>query len=124
RMDEAGAPESGAAGRLWDTLPSKHDHISLALIGRGSTEADKARRLRILPLPSIGHAHVSQAIRRVLVEVPSKCALSVEDLAWAFSGLEIASAADETAEAAYPTARLVRATDHSMLEHYALGPNK
>ena len=38
-------------------------------IGRNATEADKASRLRITPLPSIGHPHAESSIRRVLVEI-------------------------------------------------------
>jgi CRISPR-associated protein Csb2 len=52
---------------------------------RDATEADKASRIRILPLPSIGHVHAERSIRRLLVEVPPDCPLHPRDVAWAFT---------------------------------------
>ncbi|MPZ46618.1 MAG: type I-U CRISPR-associated protein Cas5/Cas6 [Betaproteobacteria bacterium] len=121
RVDAEGTPEPGATRRLWDTLPDQRGEISSALIGRNATEADKHRRVRILPLPSIGHAHVNRDIRRVLVEVPPNCPLRKDDISWAFSGLEIASTGDETTRELLSNTQLVPAVDRSMLEHYGLG---
>lgn len=123
RVGAEGSPESGAAKRLWDSLPDQRGEIASALIGRNATEFDKQRRVRVLPLPSIGHAHVSPDIRRVMVEVPPNCPLRVDDIAWAFSGLEVESLVDEATGEALSTTRLVQATDRSMLEHYGLGSN-
>lgn len=113
-----GVPQSGAAECLWNTLPDKRNEISRVLIGRNASDADKSRRIRILPLPSIGSVHVSRAIRRVLVEVPPNCPLRVDDIAWAFSGLTIESAADVSTGELFSCIGLVPADERSMLAHY------
>ena len=105
-----------AAERLKEAKPKEAGKIDRVFIGRGATEADKAARVRILALPSIGHTHADHAIRRVLVEIPPNCPLRTDDIAWAFSGLEVMD----------PTARetlggLVRSEDHGMLDHYGIG---
>ena len=61
------------ACRLKEALPEEAGKIDRVLIGREATEADKAARVRIVPLPSIGYSHADRAIRRVLVEVPPNC---------------------------------------------------
>jgi len=69
---------------------------------RGYKEArdtDKARRLRFLPLPSIGHLYTVQAVRRVAVEVPSGFPFSADDIDWALNGLTLYTRHDpETGE--------------------------
>ncbi|MCY4515586.1 MAG: type I-U CRISPR-associated protein Csb2 [Candidatus Tectomicrobia bacterium] len=77
-----------AADRLKNVLPEEAGTIDRVLIGRGATEVDKAARVRIVPLPSIGHVHADRRIRRVLVEIPPNCPLRADDVAWAFSGLD------------------------------------
>lgn len=124
RVDAEGTPQCGAAWNLWDKLPDKRSEITSVLIGRNATEADKHRRVRILPLPSIGHVHVSRDVRRVAVEVPPNCPLRVDDIAWAFSGLEIASSIDETTGELHSNTQLVPAEDRSILEHYGLGSSE
>lgn len=116
-----GQPESGAFARL-----AKHRNrgeVSRVLIGRDAKEADKALRIRILPLPSIGHAQVDRSIRRVLVEVPPDCPIPAADVAWAFSGLEVESPVPdtETDEILSLPVELVTANDDSMLERYCIG---
>ncbi len=107
-----------AAGRLKEALPAEAGMIDRVLIGRGATEADKAIRARILPLPSIGHFHADGKIRRVLVEIPPNCPLQTDDLAWAFSGLpEIEF---ETGEILWS---LVRSNEDGMLKHYGIDAN-
>ncbi len=105
-----------AAGRLKDTLPGEAGKIDRVLIGREATEADKAARVRIVPLPSIGHSHADHAIRRVLVEVPPNCPLRADDMAWAFSGLEEIDPA--TGEILW---NIVRTEERGMLGHYGDG---
>lgn len=79
----------GAARALCDALcnalPDQCAVVMRVFIGRDSTEADKAQRIRILPLPSIGHVHADHAIRRLLVEVPPDCPVNARDIAWAFT---------------------------------------
>ena len=74
-----------AAGRLQGAMPDLADDIERYLIGRGATDADKAMRVRIVPIPSVGHPHADMAIRRVAVYAPQACPLRADDLAWAFS---------------------------------------
>ncbi len=89
RLSEAAALVAAvrdqAAGRLCDTMPSRADNIERCLIGRGATDADKAARVKIMPLPSIGHPHADMMIRRLVVHVPQTCPLRADDVAWAFA---------------------------------------
>lgn len=116
-----GQPESGAFAKLKRHFDA--GAISKVLIGRDATEADKALRLRIVPLPSIGHAQADRSIRRVLVEVPPDCAIRADDVAWAFGGLEVEpqEVDTQTGEILSSPVELVAADDDSMLEHYGLG---
>lgn len=106
-----------AAERLIDKLPAMKAQIERALIGRGSTEADKAARVQVLALPSIGHTHADRMIRRLLVRVPPNCVIARDSIGWAFSGLALRIDA-ETGEILLG---LVAADDKSMLRHYGLG---
>lgn len=110
-----------AVKRLRDALPTKLAQIERVLIGRDATEADKAARVRIVPLPSTGHHHVDRSIRRVLVEVPPNCPIGADDIAWAFSGLvvEAGEVDPETGEITGET-RLVPAGERTMLAHYGV----
>ena len=104
-----------AAGRLKEALPGEAGKVDRVLIGREATEADKAVRVRIVPLPSIGHSHADRAVRRVLVEVPPNCPLRADDMAWAFSGLEEID--PTTGEILW---NLVRTEERGMLDHYGV----
>jgi len=105
--------------RLQKAFPDRKDEIDRVLIGRkpdGTNDGPTCERVRIIPLPSIGHQHADRAIRRVLVEVPTECGLLAEDVNWAFSGLELADS---------PTSEgfgfvLVPADDEGMLRHYGV----
>jgi len=110
-----------AVKRLRDALPTKLAQIERVLICRDATDADKATRVRIVPLPSIGHHHVDRSIRRVLVDVPSNCPIGADDIAWAFSGLvvEAGEVDPETGEITEET-RLVPAGERTMLTHYGV----
>jgi CRISPR-associated protein Csb2 len=97
--------------------------VEKVLIGRNATEADKTQRVRIIPLPSIGHVHAHPGIRRVLVEVPPNCPIRVDDMVWGFAGLEVAPPVhdDVTGEILSSPVELVRTEDDSMLAHYGCG---
>lgn len=97
--------------------------INRVLMGRDATEADKALRVRIVPLPSIGHPHADRSIRRVLVEVPPDCPIRTDDVAWAFAGLPIKplDVDESTGELLSSPVELVRADEDSMLTHYGIG---
>ena len=89
RLNEAAAliaaARDRAAARLCEAIPARADDIERFLAGRGATDADKAARVRIVPLPSIGHSHADMTIRRLAVHVPQSCPLRADDVAWAFA---------------------------------------
>lgn len=103
--------------------PFDEGTVGKVLIGRDATEADKALRVRIVPLPSIGHPHADRGIRRVLVEVPPDCPIRADDLAWTFAGLPVKplDVDESTGELLSSPVELVRADDDSMLTHYGIG---
>lgn len=87
-----------ALDRLQKALPKQEDDIKRALVGRkpdGTNAIPPEDRVRIIPLPSIGHVHADRGIRRVLVEIPPTCPLRADDVHWAFSGLELKTGAGE-----------------------------
>lgn len=115
RGDIEGPGAGGAAARLAAAMPQQAAVIARVFVGRGAGEADKAGRIRILPLPSIGHPHAEPSIRRLLVEIPPDCPLRADDIAWAFSGVAAADAG--TGEILWT---LDRADDLRMAEHYGI----
>lgn len=100
--------------------------VEKVLIGRNATEADKPQRIRIIPLPSIGHVHADPGIRRVLVEVPPDCPIRTDDVAWGFAGLEVTAPVldAETGEILSSPIELVKADDDSMLAHYGMAEER
>ena len=74
-----------AAEQLRAAVPELAELIERHLIGRNAREQDKSSRVRIVPIPSVGHEHVDMFIRRLSVQVPRACPLAPEDIAWAFS---------------------------------------
>jgi CRISPR-associated protein Csb2 len=111
----------GVTSRLRKALPADAGKIERALIGRNANEADKATRVRITPLPSIGHSQTDRAIRRLLVEVPPNCPVSPADLAWSFSGLDL-GIDHETGEVLRQGMPILSpAEDRAMLDHYCIG---
>ena len=113
-----------AAARLAAALPDKAACIE-RVFGRARdlSAADKAQRIRITPLPSIGHPNAESSIRRVLVEIPPNCPLLVDDLKWAFSGLHLGSdpKTGEILDDCLPM--LIEADDWRMPNHYGVGRN-
>jgi len=105
----------GALMKLRRVLPAEAAKIERVLVGHGASEADKATRVRIIALPSIGHEHADQAVRRLLVEIPPNCPVRADDLLWAFSGLDLADAT--TGEV---IGLLVEADERKMLAHYGV----
>jgi len=90
--------------------------IEKTFVGREAKDADKARRIRITPLPSIGYTHTNRSIRRVAVEIPPDCPIASNDIAWAFSSLTLKHD-KETGEV---VEELVPAADRDMLGHYGI----
>ncbi|WP_295432976.1 type I-U CRISPR-associated protein Csb2 [uncultured Thiodictyon sp.] len=110
--------------RLADSLPDRAALIERVLIGRSASEADKGSRVRIVPLPSIGHVHADRGIRRVLVEAPTGCEIGAEDIAWAFSGLQVSLSIDVESGEILEETRLVRTIDLNMLDHFGVASDK
>ena len=77
-----------AAKRLQDAVPESAPLFEKLIIGRGAGPRDLARRIRLVPVPSIGTEHTDPSIRRIMVEVPPECPIRFDDLAWAFAGLQ------------------------------------
>ena len=77
-----------AANLLRDHLPGRSDQVDIYLVGRNAKDADKAKRVQIVPIPSVGHEHADMGIRRVAVYVPQSCPLNADDLAWAFAQVD------------------------------------
>lgn len=93
--------------------------VDRVFVGWDAREVDKAARIRIVPLPSIGSVHVVPAIRRVLIEVPPNCPFSGADIQGAFSGLLVSEEIDfETGEVI--ETRLLPAEDRDMLRNYGV----
>jgi CRISPR-associated protein Csb2 len=114
------ALRDGAVERLRRALPDQSSDIERILVGRKANGADNgpsSSRVRIVPLPSIGHHHADRGIRRVLVEVPAESGLRADDVHWAFSGLEIVSPEIAAARSLI----LTPSSDESMCAHYGIG---
>ena len=75
---------SDAADRLGASLKPQADRF---VIGRNAGPADKTRRVRAFPVPTLGK-HGDGLIRRIAVEIPPDCPLGLEDLRWALGGSE------------------------------------
>lgn len=86
-LSKATALIENARDRAADRLqaPELAKQIECYLVGKGAAEADKALRVRVVPVPSIGHEQADQSIRRVAVYVPQTCPLAADDLKWAFA---------------------------------------
>ena len=111
---------NSTAQRLKKALPGEAATVQRVFISRDATEADKAARIRIVPLPSIGSPHVARAIRRVLVEVPPNCPLSAEDIRRAFSDLDL-NVDQETGEVLEESKPVLASTeDLKLLAHYGV----
>lgn len=109
----------GAADRLRQGLPGSEEVVERSLVGRLRGEDNggpRALRVRIVPLPSIGHEHAGLGIRRVLVEVPSGGPLAAADVHWAFSGLQAMD--PETGE--IDDFILTPTGEAQMLDHYGV----
>jgi CRISPR-associated protein Csb2 len=112
----------GAVQRLEKAVPDRQGEIGRILIGRkadGTNDGPTRERVRIIPLPSIGHRHADRAIRRILIEVPAGCPLRTEDLSWAFSGLAIPNSPPSKSVPFI----LTPASDEGMLRHYGINDN-
>jgi CRISPR-associated protein Csb2 len=105
-----------AVARLNGAMPARAADVDRVLLGRkpdGTNDCPPESRVRIIPLPSIGHVHADREIRRVLVETPAGCLLHPNDIQWAFSGLDLIDQ-----DGGEILAILIRTDDDSFLGHY------
>ena len=79
---------NAAADRLGEALPNKKALFERIIIGRGAGSADLDQRIRLLPIPSIGTRHTDPSIRRIAIEIPANCPVRIDDLQWAFTGVQ------------------------------------
>ena len=110
-----------AANRLKHALPDKAALID-RVFGRVKemSEADKAQRLRLTPLPSIGHPHAESSIRRILLEIPPDCPLLIADIDWAFAGLHLGTDYETGEIRTESMPSLVATEDRRMMTHYGI----
>ncbi len=98
---------------LKDTLEeTKSTALQRLLIGRdpaSDARVPSHERLRIIPVPSIGHEHTSPQIRRLALLFPGVEAVSREDLLWACGRCELQSDG---------AIRLAPAADRRMVDRY------
>jgi len=82
--------------RLAAILCKHHDarRVERLVVGRDAGPVEKPQRIRILPLPSIGHDEVAPAIRRVLIEVPPDCPLPADEIFWAAGRVDLNTDSD------------------------------
>lgn len=88
------AIRDASVAKLKEAMPARSVDIERTLIGRkqdGSNNGPSTDRVRIVPLPSVGHEHADRQVRRVAIAIPSSCPLRFDDVAWAFSGLVVES---------------------------------
>ncbi len=98
-----------AAARLADSMQKFAATIDKLVVGRNAGPADLARRIRIVPIPSVGAEHTDPSIRRLMIEVPAEFPLRLGDLRWAFAGLGIVGSSDGS---------LVSTDEHRMADRY------
>jgi CRISPR-associated protein Csb2 len=104
--------------RLSSAIESR-EVIERLILGREATDADKPRRVRFIPLPSIGSSFTDPSIRRMLVEMPADCPIDEADMRWALAGQRvpaIGSIDEETGEVR--GLRLFEAASEEMLWYY------
>lgn len=105
-----------AASRLREALEDLEEEVERVLVGRKRNGKDGGPiedRVRIIPLPSIGHWHADHAIRRIAVEIPGGSRLAREDIEWAFNDLTVPVGSGSSAHFV-----LAPEPDAPMLDHY------
>jgi len=120
-----------AIARLCKAFPDRAREIEYVLGGDSPrpTGAEHAtlvgaddRRVRFVPLPTIGHQHADPSIRRIMVMVPPNCPLGVRDVAWALTGqvIETLDWTDPQSGEVLAETILVPSEDDTMLRHYGV----
>jgi len=110
-----------AAARRLEAAGVELAHVERYFVGLGSNGADKDRRVRIIPLPSVGHAQADPSIRRVLVERPPNCPIPARALDLSLSNLDLSPHDSETGEIYSPASPILAPSeDDKMLDHYGV----
>lgn len=91
-----------SAARPTAAPPFSVEDVERFVLGRRAGNDDKARRISVLPLPSIGHEHADGLVRRVLIVIPTACPVAPEIARRALSNAEISLGTPD----ARPNARL------------------
>ena len=99
-----------AASRLAEAMPQQASLVERLVIGRNASAREVPRRLRIIPLPSIGTLHTDPSIRRVMVELPPEFPFAQQDIKWAFTA--------QSPDAVQPTYQLVSTNDAAMANRF------
>ncbi|WP_374763459.1 type I-G CRISPR-associated protein Csb2 [Yunchengibacter salinarum] len=109
------------ADRLKKALPDQGTEID-RVFGRVKAmgNADKAQRIRIIPLPSVGHPHAESSIRRILVDVPPHCPLPSGDIHWAFAGVTLSEQTNPHTGEIVQDIQLTDTDNPRMTRHYGL----
>ncbi|WP_026340606.1 type I-U CRISPR-associated protein Csb2 [Thioalkalivibrio sp. ALJT] len=96
--------------------------VGRIIIGRGATAEDKAKRVMITPLPSIGSEFADHALRRVMLTIPPNCPIPAREVEWAAGAIHLGVTEEgEIVDENQP--QLVRASETGMLDHYGVGEN-
>jgi CRISPR-associated protein Csb2 len=113
------AVRDGLAARL---APGHGAQVERQIVGRGATAEDLATRIRILPIPSIGHRHADHAVRRILVEAPQACPVPWTAIRWGLEQLSLLTLDRQDAETGEVVSELFLSStpDLSMLRHYGI----
>lgn len=98
--------------RMTDVLPAHRPDIERYIIGRNTTDADKSKRVQIVPIPSVGHPDADMRIRRLAVYVPQACPVPLEDLNWSLAQIIWKNEQDVAVR------ELQRSTEDSMVNRY------
>lgn len=110
-----------ALQRLSKAFPNRAKEIEQVIVARDAP-APAARRVRFVPLPSVGFRHTDASIRRILVEVPPDCPVPPRDVVWALAGQSLSGfqvVNEDTGETV--DAMLIPSSDTRMLWHYGFG---
>lgn len=116
------AIRDGLADRLTRALPEQATDVERMIVGRtpeGSRRLAVDQRVRLIPLPSIGHRYADRSVRRVLVEIPSGGPVQAGDVLWGISGAIVSVRPELWSDEC--EACLVPAAEREMLRHYGLG---
>jgi CRISPR-associated protein Csb2 len=127
-VDVATGVRDLAVRRLTASAVGSDIDVESAIVGRRLAPVDASRRVRFVPLPSIGAHHTDPSIRRVMIEIPPGCPVTAADVSWAVSGQRLPAFVAGTPDAdgvdganIEPSGTVLVASDNArMLERYGI----